>query len=78
MVYQIAKEIGAVAAALKGRFDAIVLTGGMANSIMLIETLKEYISFLGEIIVVPGEFEMEALAAGALRVLNGREKPKEY
>lgn len=78
MVYQIAKEIGSIAAVLKGRFDAIVLTGGMAHSQRLVETLKEYISFLGEIIVVPGEFEMEALAAGALRVLTGRETPKEY
>jgi butyrate kinase len=78
MIYQIAKEIGSTATVLKGRFDAIVLTGGMAHSQKLIETLKEYISFLGEVIVVPGEFEMEALAAGALRVLNGCEMPKEY
>ncbi len=78
MVYQIAKEIGSVAAVLKGNFDAVVLTGGMANSSRLISTLKEYISFLGDIVVVPGEFEMEALAAGARRVLSGRETPKEY
>jgi butyrate kinase len=78
MIYQIAKEIGAVAAAMKGRFDAIVLTGGMAHSRKLIEILKGYISFLGEVVVVPGEFEMEALAAGAQRVLNNEETPKMY
>jgi butyrate kinase len=78
MIYQIGKEIGSCAVVLKGEFDAIVLTGGMAKSKKLVEALKEYISFLGEIIVVPGEFEMEALAAGALRVLNKEETPKEY
>lgn len=78
MIYQIAKEIGAIAAVLKGNFDAVILTGGMANSERLVETLKNYISFLGTIIIVPGQFEMEALAAGALRVLNGEETPKKY
>lgn len=78
MVYQLAKEIGACAAVLKGDFDGIVLTGGMARSEKLIGILNEYISFLGKVIVVPGEFEMEALAAGAVRVLEKTEVPKEY
>jgi butyrate kinase len=78
MIYQIAKEIGAYATALKGKFDAIVLTGGMAKSEKLIGRLKDYISFLGEIAVAPGEFEMEALAAAAVRVLKGEEAPKDY
>jgi len=78
MVYQTAKEIGACASVLKGEFDAIFLTGGMARSYRLVNLLKEYISFLGEVVVVPGEFEMEALAGGALRVLKKEETPKEY
>ncbi len=78
MIYQIGKEIGSCATVLKGNFDAVVLTGGMAKSEKLVAILKEYISFLGKVIVVPGEFEMEALAAGALRVLNKEEIPKEY
>ncbi len=78
MVYQIAKEIGQCATVLKGNYDAIVLTGGMANSEKLVNMLKGYIAFLGKIIVVPGEFEMEALAAGAVRVLEKTEIPKEY
>lgn len=78
MAYQIAKEIGAYAVALKGNFEGIVLTGGMAKSSRLIEILKEHISFLGEVMVVPGEFEMEALAAWARRVIDKRETPKEY
>jgi len=78
MIYQIAKEIGAAAVVLKGNFEAVVLTGGMAHSSRLTEILKGYIAFLGRIIIVPGEFEMEALAAGAVRVLEGRETPKDY
>ena len=36
MVYQIAKEIGAMAAVLHGRVNAVLLTGGMAHSQRLI------------------------------------------
>jgi butyrate kinase len=78
MAYQIAKEIGAAAVALSGKFAAIVLTGGMAHSTLLIDEIRNYISFLGKIIVVPGEFEMEALAAAGLRYLTGQERPKTY
>ena len=78
MVYQVAKEIGACVVVLKGNLQAIVITGGMARSERLVNTLREYISFLGPVSVVPGEFEMEALAAGARRVLAGQEIIKEY
>ena len=78
MAYQIAKEIGACAAVLGGQVDAIVLTGGLAASAMLQGWLKERVSFIGPIHVFPGEFEMEALAAGALRVLRGQEKARIY
>jgi butyrate kinase len=78
MVYQIAKEIGACAVVLKGNLDAVILTGGMARSKRLIDTLRPYIEFLGRLVVLPGEFELEALAAGVRRVLNGDEIPKEY
>lgn len=78
MIYQIAKEIGAIAAVFKGEFDAVILTGGMANSERLVNKLKSFISFLGKVIVVPGQFEMEALAAGTLRALKGEETPKDY
>jgi butyrate kinase len=78
MLYQIAKEIGAVTAALKGGIDGVILTGGMANSKRLVETLKTYVAFLGPVFIVAGEMEMEALAQGAFRVLSGEEEPKEY
>lgn len=78
MLYQIAKEIGAAAVVLKGNLDGIILTGGMSNSRRLVDELKRYVSFLSPILVYPGEREMEALALGALRVLQGEEEAKEY
>ena len=71
MCYQVAKEIGAMAAVLRGKMDGIVLTGGMANSQRLVQTIKNYVSFLAPIYVYPGENEMKALALGALRALHG-------
>jgi len=76
MAYQIAKEIGGMCAVLKGRVDAIILTGGMAHSNEFVEMIKEHVYKFAPIFVLPGEFEMEALALGALRVLRGEEKAK--
>jgi butyrate kinase len=78
MIYQIAKEIGAMAAALKGKVDAIILTGGMSNSTELTDAVSEYVRFLAPVHVLPGEREMEALSEGAFRVLDGQEVAKEY
>ena len=78
MAYQISKEIGQAAVALKGDFEAIVLTGGMANSKRLVDEIKLNALFLGKFIIVPGEFEMEALAAAGYRFLSGEEELKEY
>jgi butyrate kinase len=78
MAYQIAKEIGVAAVALEGRFDAIILTGGMANSQRLCTEIRRYAGFLGNFGVVPGEFEMEALAAAGVRFLSGQEQLREY
>jgi len=78
MVYQIVKEIGSLAAALAGEVDAIVLTGGMAHSKRITEAIKEKVSFIARVVTVPGEFELEALTEGALRVLKGEEEAKRY
>ena len=76
MAYQICKNVGAMATVLKGKIDAIVVTGGVAYSKQFVRLLKERIDFLGEVIVIPGEEEMLALAEGALRVLTGEEEAK--
>lgn len=78
MVYQMAKEAGAMAAALRGEVNAVVITGGMAYNSWVTETLTQYLSFLGEILVFPGEAELEALTRGVLRVMDNIEKEKEY
>lgn len=78
MAYQVAKEIGACAAVLKGEVDAIILTGGIAYAKMFVKWIVERISFIGEIKIYPGEDEMIALAQGALRVLKGEEEAKSY
>ncbi len=78
MCYQISKEIGACSTVLKGNVDAIVITGGLAYDQLVIDFIKERVSFISKILIFPGEDEMEALAFGALRVLNNEEKYKEY
>jgi len=71
MVYQHCKDIGAMAAVLRCDVDAIVLTGGIANSQKLCDAIKGYVGKLAPILVLPGEEEMRSLAEGALRVLRG-------
>lgn len=78
MVYQIAKEIGAMAAALKGKVDYIILTGGMSKSNKLVADVSDYIGWIGPVKVYAGENEMEALAYGVLKVLKGELTPKDY
>ncbi|MEK7248993.1 MAG: butyrate kinase, partial [Bacteroidota bacterium] len=78
MAYQIAKEIGAMATVLKGKVDAIVLTGGAAHSGMLTSWIEERVRFIAPVKTYAGEDEMAALAHGALRVLKGDEEAKTY
>lgn len=78
MIYQIGKYAGSMAAVLKGNVDAIIFTGGISHDPYLVERLSEMIRFIAPITVMAGEFEMEALAAGAIRVLSGEEEAKIY
>jgi len=78
MCYQIAKEIGAQSAVLKGDVDRIILTGGLAYDAYTVKLIKERVEFIAPVMVYPGEDEMGALAKGALRVLKGEEVAKEY
>ncbi|MGN0399058.1 MAG: butyrate kinase [Blautia sp.] len=76
--YQISKGIGLLSIVLKGNCDAIILTGGVANSRMLTKRVEEYVKFIAPVVVMPGENEMEALAFGGLRILNGTEEVHTY
>ena len=76
MVYQIGKEAGAMAVALKGKVDAVLLTGGMAYSNKVVTQLRDALDWIAPIRIYPGEDELQALAEGVFRVLNGEEQAR--
>jgi len=76
MVYQIAKEIGAMATVLHGSVDALLVTGGMAHSQRLVAALSESVSWIATLVTYPGEDELQALSEGVLRVLRREEEPR--
>lgn len=78
MAFQIAKSIAACAAPLKGSVDAIIITGGIAHDNVLVDYIKERVSFIATVVVMPGEDEMRALADNVLDVLTGQSELKEY
>ena len=78
MALQVAKSVAGLSCVLKGKVDVIILTGGIARSKMLTDMIAEYCGHIGKIEVMAGEGEMEALAGGALRMLQGEEIAKEY
>lgn len=78
MAYQISKHICSMAAALEGRVDAVILTGGLAYSRDFVELVTERVRFLGDVVVYPGEDELLSLVQGALRVLRGEEDARRY
>jgi len=78
MMYQVAKEVGAMATVLQGQVDQIILTGGIAYNEELMQLLINRIKFIAPITVYPGEDELYALACGALRYLNQEESLQIY
>ncbi len=78
MAFQISRSIGAAAAALGRAPDAIILTGGLAHDELLSDWIREQTQWIAPFHRYPGEDELSALAAGALRVLRGEETAREY
>ena len=78
MIYQVCKAIGSMAAVLCGEVDGIVLTGGLLRFADVEEGIRRRCGFIAPVSVYPGEFEQEAMAAGALRVLTGQEQALTY
>lgn len=78
MGYQVAKEVGSAAAVLSGKVDAIILTGGIAYSKLMVKLISERVEFIAEVVVYPGEDELLALAEAANRVLSGEEEAITY
>ena len=78
MIFHTAKSIAAEGAVLKGKIDAVLITGGMAYSDYITNHLRERVDWMAPVYVYPGEDEMEALALNALAVLKGERVAKEY
>lgn len=76
MMYQVCKEIGAMATVLKGKVDAVLLTGGIAHSDYVRDYITAAVGFIAPVVAYPGEFEMDALALGAYAGLTGAEAMK--
>jgi len=76
--YQIAKGVALMSPALMGELDAVIVTGGLANSEHLIKDVEKYIGWLAPMVIMPGEFEIEALALGGLRILRNQEGVNEF
>ena len=78
MALGVARGLARLAVLVKGKVDYFVLTGGIAYSSAFCRMVEDYAGFLGEFVVVPGENEMQALADGCLRILNGEETAHIY
>ena len=78
MLYSAARAISGLAAGADGQVDRVILTGGMAHSRYVVDYLTRKVSFIAPVEVMAGEFELEELAAGACRVLEGKEQMKVF
>lgn len=78
LAYQISGEIGSRAAAMQGDIDAIILTGGLAYSDYLCSLIESRVSWIADVVRMPGEDELQALCDGTYRVLTGQEEAKVY
>ncbi|MDR3297566.1 MAG: butyrate kinase [Prevotellaceae bacterium] len=78
MCYQIGKEIGAAAAVLCGKVDAILITGGIAHDSYVTGYISRMVKFIAPVSVYAGEDEMTALATNVLQMAEGKLPLKDY
>jgi butyrate kinase len=78
IAYQTAKAAAGLAAALDGKVDAVILTGGLAHLAPVVEAVRRRVAFIAPVDVQPGEDELRALAEGAVRALRGEEPVRSY
>ncbi len=78
MCYNVSKQIGAAAAALCGKVDAILLTGGIAHCEPVVDYIRDHCAFIAPLSVYPGENELESLALNALAVLRKEREASVY
>ena len=67
-----------MASVVCGKVEAIVLTGGIAHSKKMTGWIIQRVRFIAPVKVVPGSMEIQALAGGVARVLNGEERVNDY
>ena len=75
---ELVKETFTKIKAENGKVDGIVLTGGLLRFPEIEEKIRESCGWIAPVTSYPGEFEQEAMAFGALRVLRGEEEAKIY
>lgn len=78
MLYSVSKEVGSRFVALKGKCDAIIITGGIAHNEYCVDQIKDWVGYMAPIYVRPGEDELGALAENAVGAVTGTITPLEY
>lgn len=71
MAYQVAKHIGSMFAVLEGKVDAILISGGIANSKYFTDMILKRVRDIAPVHVFPGSDEIEALGMNGLMALKG-------
>jgi vancomycin permeability regulator SanA len=61
-----------------GKVDAIVLTGGIAHSKMIVDDIIERVGFIAPVVVYAGENELESLAENGYGIMAGEFDIKYY
>ena len=75
LVYQLSKDIGAMASVLHFDVDAIVYTGGMAYEQFFCDDITTYVGKIAPVIRMPGEEEMRSLAEARCACSTASRRP---
>lgn len=78
MAYQVAKHIGSMYTVLECNVDAILISGGIANSKYFTDMILKRIRDIAPVHVFPGSDEIEALGMNGLMALKGEIEIREY
>jgi butyrate kinase len=78
MAYQIAKEIGSMAAVLEFDVDAILIMGSIMNNKFFTEKLITRIRKIAPVSVYPVVNDLDSLAMNGMMILHGEAKIEEY
>ncbi|MDE7388674.1 MAG: butyrate kinase, partial [Muribaculaceae bacterium] len=78
MLYGVSREVGSRAVALRGKVDAIILTGGIAHSRYCTDKITGWVDWIAPVVIRAGEDELGSLADNAYRFLSGSIAPKTY